>query len=134
MTITLQPRVRASSALLPPPPPSGVRARIARAVVRRILGGVSVTARLVVDGQVYGAPLDEQRPTLDIDQPGPLFARLARSPMIGLGEAYMAREWGAAEGTDLADVLAPFAEKLTDLIKPAFYRCGTPCSPAGSTP
>jgi hypothetical protein len=68
MTITLQPRVRASSALLPPPPPSGVRARIARAVVRRILGGVSVTARLV-DGQVYGAPLDEQRPTLDIDQP-----------------------------------------------------------------
>jgi cyclopropane-fatty-acyl-phospholipid synthase len=133
MTITLQPRVRASSALLPPPPPSGVRARIARAVVRRILGGVSVTARLV-DGQVYGAPLDEQRPTLDIDQPGPLFARLARSPMIGLGEAYMAREWGAAEGTDLADVLAPFAEKLTDLIKPAFYRCGTPCSPAGSTP
>jgi cyclopropane-fatty-acyl-phospholipid synthase len=133
MTITLQPRVRASSALLPPPPPSGVRARIARAVVRRILGGVSVTARLV-DGQVYGAPLDEQRPTLDIDQPGPLFARLARSPMIGLGEAYMAREWGAAEGTDLADVLAPFAEKLTDLIKPAFYRLRHTVLPRGLNP
>jgi cyclopropane-fatty-acyl-phospholipid synthase len=134
LTITLQPRVRASSALLPPPPPSGVRARIARAVVRRILGGVSVTARLVVDGQVYGAPLDEQRPTLDIDQPGPLFARLARSPMIGLGEAYMAREWGAAEGTDLADVLAPFAEKLTDLIKPAFYRLRHTVLPRGLNP
>jgi cyclopropane-fatty-acyl-phospholipid synthase len=134
MTITLQTRVRASSALLPPPPPSGVRARIARAVVRRILGGVSVTARLVVDGQVYGAPLDEQRPTLDIDQPGPLFARLARSPMIGLGEAYMAREWGAAEGTDLADVLAPFAEKLTDLIKPAFYRLRHTVLPRGLNP
>jgi cyclopropane-fatty-acyl-phospholipid synthase len=133
LTITLQPRVRASSALLPPPPPSGVRARIARAVVRRILGGVSVTARLV-DGQVYGAPLDEQRPTLDIDQPGPLFARLARSPMIGLGEAYMAREWGAAEGTDLADVLAPFAEKLTDLIKPAFYRLRHTVLPRGLNP
>jgi cyclopropane-fatty-acyl-phospholipid synthase len=134
LTITLQPRVRASSALLRPPPPSGVRARIARAVVRRILGGVSVTARLVVDGQVYGAPLDEQRPTLDIDQPGPLFARLARSPMIGLGEAYMAREWGAAEGTDLADVLAPFAEKLTDLIKPAFYRLRHTVLPRGLNP
>jgi cyclopropane-fatty-acyl-phospholipid synthase len=110
-----------------------VRARIARAVVRRILGGVSVTARLV-DGQVYGAPLDEQRPTLDIDQPGPLFARLARSPMIGLGESYMAREWGAAEGTDLADVLAPFAEKLTDLIKPAFYRLRHTVLPRGLNP
>jgi hypothetical protein len=33
--------------------------------------------------------------------------------MIGLGESSVARKWGAADGTDLADTLAPFAERLT---------------------
>jgi cyclopropane-fatty-acyl-phospholipid synthase len=133
MTTILQPRVGASSTLLPSPPAAGLRARIAREVVKRILRGVPVTARLV-DGQVYGAPVDEGLPTLDIDQPEAMFARLAQSPMIGLGESYMAREWGAAEGTDLADVLAPFAEKLTDLIKPAFYRLRHTVLPRGLNP
>ena len=133
MTTTLEPRVGASSALLPAAPPYGWRGKIARQVVKRILRGVPVTARLV-DGEVYGAPRDDQRPTLDIDQPAALFARLAQSPMIGLGEAYMAREWGAAEGTDLADVLAPFAEKLTDLIRPVFYRLRHTVLPRGLNP
>jgi cyclopropane-fatty-acyl-phospholipid synthase len=127
------PRVAASSALLPAPPAYGVRGAVARAVVKRNLRGVPVTARLV-DGQVYGAPLSERRPTVDVDQPGPFFARMARSPMIGLGESYMAREWGAAEGTDLADVLAPFAERLTDLIKPSFYRLRHAVLPRGLNP
>ena len=115
------PQVAASSDVLPAPPSYGIRGTIARQVVKRILRGLPVSARLV-DGQVYGAPLAEGRPTVDVDQPEAFFARMARSPMIGLGESYMAREWGAAEGTDLADVLAPFAERLTDLIKPSFYR------------
>ena len=133
MTTSLEPRVTASSALLPPPPAYGVRGKVAREVVRRILRGVPVTARLV-DGQVYGAPLAEHRPTLDVDQPGALFARLAQSPMIGLGESYMAREWGASAGTDLADLLEPFAEKLTDLIKPSFYRLRHTVLPRGLNP
>jgi cyclopropane-fatty-acyl-phospholipid synthase len=133
MTTTLEPRVSVSSALLPAAPAYGARGKIARAVVKRILRGVPVTARLV-DGQVYGAPPDDRRPTLDVDQPEALFARLAQSPMIGLGESYMAREWGAAQGTDLADALAPFAEKLTDLIKPAFYRMRHTVLPRGLNP
>ncbi len=54
--------------------------------------------------------------------------------MIGLGEAYMAREWSAAEGTDLADALAPFAEQLTELIKPVFYRMRHAVLPRGLNP
>jgi len=133
MTATMQPRVTATSTLLPSPPAYGVRGKIARQVVRRILRGVPVSARLVT-GEVYGAPLTERLPLLEIDQPDALFARLSHSPMIGLGEAYMAREWSVAEGTDLADALAPFAEKLTDLIKPVFYRLRYAVLPRGMNP
>lgn len=126
-------RVAASSDVLPPAPSYGVRGRVARQVVKRILRRLPVSARLV-DGQVYGAPLTDLRPTIDVDQPEAFFARMARSPMIGLGESYMAREWGAAEGTDLADVLAPFAERLTDLIKPSFYRLRHAVLPRGLNP
>ena len=54
--------------------------------------------------------------------------------MIGLGEAYMAREWSVADGTDLADALSPFAEKLTDLIKPVFYKLRHTVLPRGLNP
>jgi cyclopropane-fatty-acyl-phospholipid synthase len=133
MTATMEPRVLATSALLPDAPAYGVRAKVAGEVLRRIMREVPVTARLV-DGQVYGALPADRCPTIDIDQPAAMFARLARSPMIGLGESYMAREWGAAEGTDLADVLAPFAARLTDLIKPAFYRLRHTLLPRGLNP
>ncbi|MEP7090928.1 MAG: cyclopropane-fatty-acyl-phospholipid synthase family protein [Nocardioidaceae bacterium] len=133
MTTTLEPHVTATSEQLPPAPAYGVRATIAREVVKRILRGVPVTARLV-GGQVYGAPILEGRPTLQIDQPAAFFARLSHSPMIGIGESYMAREWTVADGTDLADALAPFAEKLTDLIKPVFYKLRHTVLPRGLNP
>jgi cyclopropane-fatty-acyl-phospholipid synthase len=132
LTGSVVPRVAASS-LLPAPPPYGVRGKVARQVVKRILRGVPVTARLV-DGEVFGAPVEAGLPTIDVDQPAPFFARMAQSPMIGLGESYMAREWGAAQGTDLADILAPFAERLTDLIKPSFYRLRHAVLPRGLNP
>jgi cyclopropane-fatty-acyl-phospholipid synthase len=133
MTTTIEPTVAATSDLLPRPPAYGVRASIADGVVRRILRGVPVTARLTT-GEVYGAPLREARPTLRIDEPQAFFSRVAQSPMIGIGESYMAREWSAAEGTDLADVLAPFAARLTDLIKPVFYRMRHAVLPRGLNP
>ena len=126
-------RVTATSTLLPDAPAYGVRAKIAREVVRRIMRGVPVSARLA-DGEVYGAPLTERRPTLQVDQPAAFFGRLAQSPMIGLGESYMAREWSVADGTDLADALSPFAEKLTDLIKPVFYKMRHAVLPRGLNP
>ena len=107
---------------------------IAREVVKRILRGVPVTARLAT-GEVYGAPLAGTAPAA---RGRPRRTRSSRgsahSPMIGLGEAYMAREWSAAAGTDLADALAPFAERLTDLIKPVFYRLRHTVLPRGLNP
>jgi cyclopropane-fatty-acyl-phospholipid synthase len=133
MTTTIEPTVAATSDQLPTPPAYGVRASVARGVVTRILRGVPVTARLST-GEVHGAPVGEARPALRIDRPQAFFARIAQSPMIGLGESYMAREWSAAEGTDLADALAPFAAKLTDLIKPVFYKLRHAVLPRGLNP
>ena len=83
---------------------------------------------------MYGAPLAERRPVLDVTRPQAFFARLGQSPMIGIGESYMAREWSVGEGTDLADALAPFAERLTDLIKPMFYNLRHTVLPRGLNP
>jgi cyclopropane-fatty-acyl-phospholipid synthase len=133
MTTTMDPRVTASSALLPAPPSYGVRGLVARQVVQRILRGVPVTARLST-GEVLGAPLHEGRPVLEVTRPAAFFARLGHSPMIGIGESYMAREWSVGAGTDLADALAPFAERLTDLIKPVFYNLRHTVLPRGLNP
>ncbi len=122
-----------ASSDLPPAPAYGLRGAIARQVVRRILHGVPVTARLR-GGPVYGAPVLEARPTIDITLPEAFFARVAQSPMIGIGESYMAGEWRAAEGTDLADALAPFAERLTSLIRPTFYKLRHAVLPRGLNP
>ena len=133
MSTTLDRQVLASSALLPAPPSYGVRGAVARAVVKRILRGVPVTVR-VSDGEVYGAPLSAGRPLLEVTRPQAFFARLGHSPMIGIGESYMAREWSVGAGTDLADALAPFADRLTDLIKPVFYNLRHTVLPRGLNP
>ena len=133
MSTTLDRQVPASSALLPAPPSYGVRGIVARAVVKRILRNLPVTARLS-DGEVYGAPLSAGRPVLDVTRPAAFFARLGHSPMIGIGESYMAREWSVGEGTDLADALAPFAERLTELIRPIFYNLRHTVLPRGLNP
>jgi cyclopropane-fatty-acyl-phospholipid synthase len=133
MTTVLQPRVLASSDQLPPPPAYGLRGRVAREVVRRILRGVPVSVDLGY-GEVLGAPPAAGRPVLAVHDPQALFARLGRSPMIGLGESYMAREWSASPDTDLADLLSPFAERLTSLVKPVFYRLRHTVLPRGLNP
>jgi cyclopropane-fatty-acyl-phospholipid synthase len=100
-----------------PAPAYGLRARIARLVLDRIVRRVPVTVELA-DGSTMGRP----GPRLRVDHAEAFFARLAASPMIGLGEGYMAGDWRAAQGTDLADALTPFAERVTGLIPPPLYR------------
>jgi cyclopropane-fatty-acyl-phospholipid synthase len=46
----------------------------------------------------------------------------------------MAGEWVAAPGTDLADALTPFAERLTDLIHPGLYKLRHAVLPRGLNP
>jgi cyclopropane-fatty-acyl-phospholipid synthase len=105
-------------------------------VVRRV--PVSVRE---ADGSVLGARSGPARPAgaralpeIVITDPDAFYARVGRSPMIGLGESYMAGEWHAAEGTDLADALTPFAERLTGLVPPVFYRLRHLVMPSGMNP
>jgi cyclopropane-fatty-acyl-phospholipid synthase len=59
---------------------------------------------------------------LEVVRPAAFFARLGRDAKIGFGEAFMAGDWRAGSGTDLADLLTPFASRLTRLIPAALQR------------
>ena len=130
MTSTLEPGLATSAPTTSPPeaaarpvapaPAYRLRGRVARTALRRIVRDVPVRVSLT-DGTTLGggSPTD---PGLEVADPEAFFARLGSSPMIGLGEGYMAGDWSAEPGTDLADALAPFAERLADLVPPLFYR------------
>jgi cyclopropane-fatty-acyl-phospholipid synthase len=133
MTTTLEPTTGDASKALAPAPAYGFRGAVARRVLARIVRKVPVTVR-VTGGERYGAVGADDAPTIAIERPKAFFARLGRSPMIGLGESYMAGEWTTAPGTDLADALAPFAERLTDLIRPGFYKLRHAVLPRGLNP
>jgi len=55
-------------------------------------------------------------PGFEVVRPSAFFARLGRDSKIGFGEAYMAGDWRASPGTDLADLLTPFAARLATLV------------------
>lgn len=91
-----------------------VRGRVARAVLRESLRHMPVRVTFP-DGTRWGAG-DHASPELRIVKPSAVFTRLGRDTKIGLGEAYMAGEWTAGPQTDLADLLTPFAERLTTIV------------------
>lgn len=97
-------------------PHSPLRAAIARALLHRIAPQVPVAVRLP-DGTLLG---DANAPCLEILDER-FFHRLGVDLKIGLGESYMAGEWRAANGSDLAEVLRPFAARLLDIV-PAWMR------------
>lgn len=98
-------------------PIARIRARLARTILGQVLDRVPVDV-LLPDGSRLGRSRSSAtepsgiRPTLELLRPATFFERLARHPKIGIGEGYMAGDWRAAHGTDLADVLLPFAERL----------------------
>jgi cyclopropane-fatty-acyl-phospholipid synthase len=120
LTETMSTGDTAQARPVPEPPAYGPRARAARFALRRILRKVPVALDLA-DGSHFGGR-SGGLPRLVLHDDKAFFARLGHSPMIGLGEGYMAGEWHPAPGTDLADALTPFAERLTNLIPPTFYR------------
>ncbi len=97
-----------------------LRATIARVVFEHALRQVPVRVTYP-DGRVLGAG-SPASPELKIVRPAAFFARLGRDAKIGFGEAYMAGDWRTGPGTDLADLLTPFASRLTTLIPPALQR------------
>ncbi|WP_370890350.1 class I SAM-dependent methyltransferase [Janibacter sp. GXQ6167] len=97
-----------------------LRRYLAQAIVGRVLARVPV--RVVLPGGRAMGSDDPRLPEIEIVDEIAAFERLAHHPKIGLGEAYMAGEWRAAPGTDLVEVLQPFAERMTSAIPPSLLR------------
>jgi cyclopropane-fatty-acyl-phospholipid synthase len=101
-------------ATVPTAPVAGtVAAGIFRTAVRRV--PVRVTLHGHQGVRRLGAG-DEQAPQIMVHRPAQLFARLGRDRRIGFGEAYMAGDWTTRADSDLADLLTPFAARLTRLV------------------
>jgi cyclopropane-fatty-acyl-phospholipid synthase len=101
-------------------PRAPIRAVIARLIFERAVAQVPVRVTYP-DDRVHGGG-SPASPEFEVVRPAAFFARLGRDAKIGLGEAYMAGDWLAGSGTDLADLLTPFASRLTTLIPPALQR------------
>jgi cyclopropane-fatty-acyl-phospholipid synthase len=101
------------------PPRSVARARIAESLFRRAVKGLPV--RVVFPGGERLGRGGPESPVMRIVRPGAFFHRLGCNSKIGFGESYMVGDWTT---TDLADLLTPFAAKLSTLIPPTLQRIG----------
>ena len=90
------------------------RGTVARRIVHATVAGMDVRLRYPDGTEVGGG--GPGSPVLEVVRPGALYRRLEAHPKIGLGEAYMAGDWRAAPGTDLAQVLMPFAARMGQLV------------------
>ncbi|GAA3179441.1 cyclopropane-fatty-acyl-phospholipid synthase family protein [Blastococcus jejuensis] len=102
------------------PPSAPVHARIAAAVFTRAVATLPVRV-IFPDGRVLGSG-GKDAPTMRMVRPAAVFARLGADAKIGFGEAYMTGDWTTAPGTDLADLLAPFAARMSRLVHPLLQR------------
>ena len=101
-------------------PRAPLAAGIARLILERTARRIPVRVRYP-GGTSIGAG-SPGSPVFDVVRPSAFYARLGRGAKIGLGEAYMAGDWRAGPDTDLADLLTPFAARLTTLIPPPLQR------------
>jgi cyclopropane-fatty-acyl-phospholipid synthase len=94
------------------------RAPLSATVARLIFERATILVPVRVsypDGRIAGSGTVAS-PELELVRPNAFFARLGKDTKIGFGEAYMAGDWRAGAGTDLADLLTPFAARLTTLV------------------
>lgn len=96
------------------------RARIARALFHSAVRDLPVRV-VYPDGQILGAGTKHD-PVMRLVRPGDFFDRLGSDAKIGFGEAYLVGDWETGPGTDLADLLAPFAARMARLIHPWLQR------------
>jgi len=97
-------------------PQHPVRAALARQVFNR------ATRRLPVTVQLPGrAPVRNGHPVFEVVSDR-FFDRLGKDLKVGFGESYMAGEWRAGDGTDLAELLTVFARELTELVPAGLQR------------
>ncbi len=101
-------------------PRSPLRAAVAERLFRHAVSTLPVRA-VLPDGTVLGAG-GPDAPEMRLVNPANVFHRLGADAKIGFGEAYMTGDWTTGPGTDLADLLAPFAARMSSLVHPAFQR------------
>ena len=101
-------------------PRAPLAATVARMIFERAVGLVPV--RAIYPGGASGGGGSADSPAFELIRPSAFFARLGRDAKIGFGEAYMAGDWRARPGTDLADLLTPFAARLTTLVPEPLQR------------
>jgi cyclopropane-fatty-acyl-phospholipid synthase len=109
--MTVSTSVRWPAAATPRAPLS---ATIARMIFEHAIQLVPVRVTYP-DGRVLGGG-SETSPEFELVRPAAFFARLGRDAKVGFGEAYMAGDWRSGPGTDLADLLTPFAARLATLV------------------
>jgi cyclopropane-fatty-acyl-phospholipid synthase len=93
------------------PVASPIHARVAETLFRRVVRDMDVRVELP-DGTTWGAG-GPDCPVMHVHRPESLFRRVGRDATIGLGEAYMARDWTS---TDPAGFLTPFAARMANLV------------------
>jgi len=101
-------------------PRAPLAATIARLIFERAVHKIPVRATYPGGASIGGGSADS--PTFDLVRPSAFFARLGRDTKIGFGESYMAGDWRTGPGTDLADLLTPFAARLTNLVPEPLQR------------
>ncbi|MGH3385898.1 MAG: class I SAM-dependent methyltransferase [Nocardioidaceae bacterium] len=89
-------------------------AAIARSFFRRAIRRLPVRVTLPGGERLGGGGADA--PEMVLHRPGDVFGRVGAHQLTGFGEGYMAGDWSAGPGTDLADLLTPFAARLTGLV------------------
>jgi cyclopropane-fatty-acyl-phospholipid synthase len=109
--MTVSTSVRWPAAATPRAP---LRAAIARMIFEHAVQLVPVRVTYP-DGRMLGGG-SETSPEFELVRPAAFFARLGRDAKVGFGEAYMAGDWRSGPGTDLADLLTPFAVRLATLV------------------
>ena len=107
---------------LPAVLPPGIRSALARRILQTVARRVPVDVRLPDGSSLGRSPAEPGRPVIELVRPDSFFRRVAEHPKIGIGEAYMVGDWRAGDGTDLAEVLLPFAERMTTAVPPALAR------------
>jgi len=103
----------------------GLRARIARVVVARIVRRIPVRVELPDGSVLGGSEAPDDAPVIQVVRPAAFFGRMGDQPKIGFGEAYMAGDWQPAPGTDLGVALTPFAERIATAVPRPLQRLRT---------
>ncbi|HET7379308.1 MAG TPA: cyclopropane-fatty-acyl-phospholipid synthase family protein [Gaiellales bacterium] len=101
-------------------PRAPVSATVARLIFERAVAGLPLRVSYP-EGRVIGGGSPES-PEWVMVRPSAFFARIGRDRKIGLGDSYVAGDWRAGSGTDLAELLTVFAERLTTLVPPWLQR------------